>query len=153
MSVHQGGLEIPEVWQTMISKFLETPQTFIHEIEILPREQKEIEDPIAYLIPPVIIWDPLTSLKQFITEKAYCPECLKEEKHSELIQLEWNLGGKSHKKHLRTIHGINNTVLLVTRQYRCKFGHIVSSHNSNIANAFIPFNLSHRSGFTTALSQ
>ena len=56
----------------------------------------------------------------------------------------------------RFIHGIGLRTLLVSRIYKCSHGHLFADHYEDVLkqlprDLFMPFQLSHRSGYTYAL--
>jgi hypothetical protein len=118
-------------------------------LELLPCTDKEVKDPLAFLIPPVVLWSPLESYRSLhIT----CHKC-----DSHLTPKQWVFSGSPYSTAIRTIHGISSPTLVISRIYKCQGGHLTPGHHPSILNEIpsedmIPFKLSHRSGFTNELA-
>ena len=103
-----------------------------------------------YLLPSVILWDPLSMYHSSLQGRAVlvCTTCSKE-----LKVACWNDGSSSHLQP-RLIHSIEDFVLLVSAVYTCEEGHRILAHDQRILSSLpckdmIPFTLIHKTGFTT----
>lgn len=146
-------MPIPSVWIEMIQGYLQQMKVILPDIAtILPTSLAHIGNSLACLLPPVLFWSPMEAYRCSIT----CTKCVPNtqvnlEPHS------WTLGtSNSRIHHIRVIHGIDSPTLLVSRIYKCSHGHLFAAHYDDVLkqlpqNIFVPFRLSHRSGFTHAL--
>ena len=108
-----------------------------------------------YLLPPVIVWDPLLQFPNIFCHQFYCSK----DSHSTccvpLIPKRWK-NGLSEKDAPRKLYGKNCTVLLVSRVYVCCKGHEIIAHDPCIVDKIVPenvpFYLSHKSGVTLDLA-
>jgi len=98
-------------------------------------------------LPAIIIWNPYVTCPNFTPVK--CEQC-----GNFMHESDWN-DGSSAKKLPRTIHGINDIILLVSAVYSCEKGHKILAHDKSILekipNSLIPFCLLHKTGFTKDL--
>ena len=101
-------------------------------------------------MPPLLIWSPLEQYPGSI--HIVCPKCKKD-----LNAIDW-CDGHTARHCPRLIHDINSCCLLVSRIYKCKDGHEILGHHSEVLSQFhvaacsslIPFRLYHKTGFTVA---
>ena len=108
---------------------------------------------MAHIILPLIIWSPLEKHPGCISD--LCPKC--DDNSSKLHPTCWCDGQLGHEP--RLLHCVHTNALLISRVYKCDKNHEVLGHHSTLierlSNAgyasFIPFQLYHRTGFTTAL--
>ena len=115
-------------------------------VKMLNVEHKSIPNPDDYLLPTVLIWDPVEQFQLLTLE---CPVCL-----VPLINHEkkWADGSTAGKP--RILHSFKHTVLLVSRIYICKnHMHVLLAHDEKVLSLLsrsvkIPFVLLHRTGYT-----
>ena len=81
-----------------------------------------------------------------------CPICNEDGKVISLKPIGWK-DGRLRRQMPRQIYGMSGRVLLISRVYRCSFGHELSDHDPAIlaminSQGRIPFLLSHKTGVT-----
>lgn len=108
----------------------------------------------AFLVPDVILWDPMA---YFPHRVIFCPTCDEQEVKEDLHPIRWIDGSKTYEQP-RLLYGLRNDVLLVSRVYLCKNKHQIISHDSGILSQVKedfppPFVLFHHAGVTTELFQ
>lgn len=118
--------------------------------------------PAKFLVPTVILWDPLSQVPN-LTELS-CPHEIHD---NEFCVLRTHTSSKSHYGRWKAARGTQDvprvlyccdgSTLLVSRMYTCKKGHKVIAHDpriiENIPSSFqVPFFLLHRTGFTRELA-
>lgn len=112
-------------------------------------------EPIAFLSPPVILWSPLEQLRDLLQVPVFCPKCVIAGQDSvPLYSAGWHTGTQGERSEPRKIYGADGITLLVGRIYKCTSrGHEVIGYHpfilQCIPQCFIPFQLWHRTGFTT----
>ena len=102
-------------------------------------------DPCNFLLPLVLLWDPYT---QFFPEKTFlCPH---DQCGRQATTKYWNDGTLPYRQP-RTIHGVEDTILLVSAVYICDRNHKTLAHDPRVINtlsrSIVPFVLIHRTGF------
>lgn len=147
------NMPLPSVWIEMIQGHLQQLKVIQPDIvHVLPTETSNIADPLAFLLPPVLFWSPMEAYGYSMT----CSKCVPIRQVT-LEPHSWTLETKgSQIHHTRVIHGIDSPTLLVSRIYKCSHGHLFAAHYEEILrqlphDIFVPFKLSHRSGFTHTL--
>ena len=146
----QGRL--PGVWYSMIEAYIRKTahlQLLPHYVQLMPSTPEERQDANSYLIPPIVVCSPLETYPQL---DGKCPTCGKP-----MNAKEWTPLATSHPTAIRTIHGLHSPTLLISRTYKCPHGHLTLGHYSSILNEIpssemIPFQLSHKSGYTKELA-
>ena len=132
--------------------FCEEIQSFIHEVL-----DRHLKDPIStqpvsaygksdrrtFILPSIIVWDPLHQLFSGIIECDQCSKPLKVHR--------WKKG--DHLRHApRTLICIDQPILLISCVYRCTQKHEILSHDPRLLKMCevqaIPFELKHKIGFT-----
>jgi hypothetical protein len=103
-----------------------------------------------YLVVPVYMWDSARSLQD-----ARCVHCRGQHIASRLYATDmWN-NGHTERHSPRVLFGINTRFYLVSRIYRCRYNHRVSTSHPSVLELLQPieqpFILLHRSGFTRQL--
>ena len=138
---------LPAIWLEMVETYVKSlPAQSLPKItQMMPSNSKERTDPDAYLIPPIIFWSPL---EMYPNVEVICNIC-----NEELSPMEWTASTHSSINAIRTIHGVHSPTLLVSRMYKCNKKHVIIAHNASILNkipseTMMPFQLSHKSGFT-----
>ena len=108
----------------------------------------------AYLLPHVLIWNPLLQFPTFFSQGVQCPKagCKRYIQFSQ-----WNTG-RSISHGPRLPHETNYIVLLVPAVYLCPDGRELISTDPHILKQFpeqehIPFILFHRSGVTRVFAR
>ncbi len=101
----------------------------------------------SFVLPYVMLWDPLHQLPGLFTNGASCPQC--SQQLNETVYWKW---GQSSGVQPRTIHCIEYTVLIVSAVYSCACKHTVVASDPRILSTLTfeqqPFVLFHRTGFT-----
>ena len=115
---------------------------------------QQLEISAACLLPDVLIWDPPIQYSIIFAE-ATLP-CFEDRCKQSLEPLHWQDG--SIQRYLpRTIHGINEPVLLVCQIFRCRAGHFITTCDPRVLKKYfvdrntIPFVLFHKGGLTREL--
>ena len=108
--------------------------------------------PEAFLIPDVMLWDPLFYFPEL---DLCCPVCTRKGLKEVLHPIRWKDGARSYDQP-RQLYGLRNDALLVGRVYLCKRKHQILSHNPDILlqvkDEFrLPFVLFHKTGITREL--
>ena len=147
-------INIPQTWREFIqnciasSKSSAAKRCFSNVFYPSSGQHAPSDDPEAYMIPPVILWNPLVQTECDLA----CPYC-----QSSLRVWRWNDGTSSHTSP-RTIFSIQQQVLLVSCVYLCSGKHHqVVAHDPELLKAIreagirIPFILFHKSGMTKEL--
>lgn len=128
----------------------------------VPRERLGPPKPAEFLVPAVILWDPLNQVPN-LTELA-CPHEIHDNEVCVLRAHTSNKGNYGRWKASRGTQDIpralyccDGCTLLVSRLYTCKKGHKIISHDprlmENIPSSYqVPFYLLHRTGFTHELA-
>lgn len=122
---------------------------------ILPTRLQKQPKSTEYLLPPVIIWDPLLQFPHIFAHQFYCDKDSHSTRCVPLTPKRWK-NGLSEKDSPRKIYGKDSTVLLVSRVYVCCEGHEIIAHDPSIVDKLppenVPFYLSHKSGVTRDLA-
>jgi len=119
---------------------------------IPPSTSHETDSLVSYVLPGLIIWDPLHQLKCF-SSGLTCTKC-----DSYVKPRGWKDGRSDHDKP-RELFDIDRKVYLVSRIYVCPSDHRNIAHDSNILKRInphanlIPFLLSHKVGITISLQE
>jgi hypothetical protein len=116
---------------------------------MIPQACELISNPVGFLTPTSILWSPL---EQYPAEY-HCPKC--SVAGVRLRPVRWQCGSNSQAAP-RKIHGVDGPIILVGRVYRCNNGHEVLAYNADLLKQVpvqeaIPFELWHRTGFTSTL--
>lgn len=113
-----------------------------------------IPKPGQYLLPPVIVWDPLLQFPNVFNGQILCNKECHSNCCAPLIPKRWK-NGQSEKDAPRHLYGKECFVLLVSRVYICGDGHEILAHDPWIVDKIplesVPFYLSHKSGVTRKL--
>ena len=111
--------------------------------------KKLIHAPLAFLLPPLILWSPLEQFRGIIHGEICCPKC---DGNIPLHQIDWRDGTNGERSEPRQTHGCDGVTLLVGRVYECTNKHEVLAYHLNIIKqipgSFVPFKLWHINGFT-----
>lgn len=143
----------PAVWREVLSDHFCGDDPILPVVkEILPSKATHLANPVSFLLPPLLPWDPCAAYRCHFS----CPLC-PPDSQAVLNPDTWTLG--QHGAHLyspRFVHGVNSPVLLISRVYKCQNSHTFPAHSPSILtllppDASIPFRLSHRSGYTSNL--
>ena len=106
-----------------------------------------------YVLPRVIIWNPLQQQHCFKTGFT-CPHYELGHLNSILTPSKWK-DGRSERDLPRKIYCVNGPVLLVSRLYRCTQGHEIAGHDPRILESILSgdlkFHHGHKLGFTPEL--
>lgn len=128
----------------------------------VPRDDPGPPRPEKFLVPAVILWDPLKQVPGM--SEISCPHEIHE---NETCVLRAHTSSKSNYGRWKAARGTQDvprilyccegSTLLVSRMYTCKKGHKIISHDprviENIPSTFeVPFFLLHRTGFTRELA-
>ena len=128
----------------------------------VPRDRTGPPTPAEFLVPAVILWDPLLQVPN-LTELA-CPHEIHD---SEICVLRAHTSNKNNYGRWKASRGTQDipralyccdgNTLLVSRLYTCKKGHKIISHDprlmENIPPSYqVPFYLLHRTGFTLEIA-
>ena len=107
-----------------------------------------------YVLPRVIIWDPLQPQQHCFDTGFTCPHYEHGHLNSILTPCKWK-DGRSERDLPRQIYCVNGPVLLVSRVYRCTEGHEIAGHDPRILESIpsgdLKFHLGHKLGFTPEL--
>ena len=107
-----------------------------------------------YVLPRVIIWDPLQQQQHCFDTGFTCPHYEHGHLNSILTPCKWK-DGMSERDLPRQIYCVNGPVLLVSRVYRCTEGHEIAGHDPRILESIpsgdLKFYLGHKLGFTPEL--
>ena len=108
----------------------------------------------TFLVPDIIVWDPLSFFPHRII---FCPSCDEQGVKEDLHPIRWIDGSKTYEQP-RVLYSLRKDVLLVSRVYLCKNKHQILSHDSGILSQVKgdfppPFVLFHRAGVTRELFQ
>ena len=108
--------------------------------------------PKAFLVPDILLWDPLSFFPELIL---LCPSCQEKNIEEYLHPIRWKDGGNDYDQP-RLLFGLRNDVLLVGRVYFCRNKHQILSHDEGILSQVKPdfqppFVLFHKSGVTREL--
>lgn len=139
------------------------PQAILAPIPVpVQRENPGPPSPNEFLVPAVILWDPLSQVPSL--KELACPHEIHD---SEVCPLRAHTSNKNNYGRWKASRGTQDipralyccdgNTLLVSRLYTCKKGHKIISHDprlmENIPPTFqIPFYLLHRTGFTHELA-
>jgi hypothetical protein len=104
--------------------------------------------PEAFLLPAVILWNPMLSHSNALPTTGL--SCLKCKRPCRMAY--WNDGSSEHTQP-RLIHDVEDAVLLVSAVYLCDEGHKTLAHNPTVldmlpSKLIVPFILVHKTGFT-----
>lgn len=128
----------------------------------VPRDDPGPPRPDKFLVPSVILWDPLGQVTN-MTELA-CPHEIHD---NETCVLRVHTSSKSNYGRWKAARGTQDvprvlyccegSTLLVSRMYTCKKGHKIISHDPRVIDHIpssyeVPFFLLHRTGFTRELA-
>ena len=110
------------------------------------------DSPSAFLVPDVLLWDPLLHFPELVL---LCPSCDETNTQETLNLIRWKDGSKDYDQP-RLLYGLRNDVLLVGRVYLCRNKHQILSHDQGIlyqlrAGFQPPFMLFHKIGVTREL--
>lgn len=110
--------------------------------------------PEAFLIPDIVLWEPLA---YFTHLSLFCPSCAEIGVQESLRPIRWKDGSTTNDQP-RLLYGLRNDVLLVGRVYLCKNKHQILSHDNGILSQIDdqfppPFVLFHKTGVTRELFQ
>ena len=108
----------------------------------------------AFLVPDVMLWDPLSYFPELFL---FCPSCDEQGKREYLHPIRWKDGSTVYDQP-RLLYGLRSDVLLAGRVYLCKNKHQILSHDpcilSQVRDEFQPpFVLFYRVGVTRELFQ
>lgn len=107
-----------------------------------------------YVLPRIIIWDPLKQQQHCFKTGFTCPHYEHGHQNTILTPCKWK-DGTSERDLPRQIYCVNGPVLLASRVYRCTQGHEIAGHDprllENIPSGDIKFHLGHKLGFTPDL--
>ena len=112
------------------------------------------DSPSAFLVPDILLWDPLLLFPALVL---LCPSCDEKNTQETLSPIRWKDGGRDYDQP-RLLCGLRNDVLLVGRVYLCRNKHQILSHDQGIlcqlrADFQPPFLLFHKIGVTRELFQ
>ena len=128
----------------------------------VPRDDPGPPKPAKFLVPSVILWDPLSQVPQMA--ELSCPHEIHD---NEVCVLRAHTSSKSNYGRWKAARGTQDvprvlyccdgSTLLVSRMYTCKKGHKIISHDPRIIEHIppsyqVPFFLLHRTGFTRELA-
>ena len=128
----------------------------------VPRNDPGPPKPNKFLVPSVILWDPLSQVPN-MTELS-CPHEIHD---NEVCVLRAHTSSKSNYGRWKAARGTQDvprvlyccdgSTLLVSRMYTCKKGHKIISHDPRVIEHIpssyqVPFFLLHRTGFTRELA-
>lgn len=103
---------------------------------------------ISLVLPPVILWDPLT---QFPLYRSHLESCPHEACDGILCLHTWTIGNNKGTQP-RLLHDTHTIVLLVGAVYKCTNSHTIFSTDPRLIQRIdknqLPFVLLHRTGFT-----
>ena len=124
----------------------QTPVGIIHP----PNLFTQPPDPDDYLLPFLIIWNPMLTYNSLFLEPGI--KCPQDGCDKSVITKYWNDGSTPHKQP-RIIHDTKDIVLLVSAVYMCENGHKILAHDPRILKmipcpTMVPFVLLHQTGFT-----
>lgn len=110
--------------------------------------QMSMQTPLSHLVPQVLLWSPQEQLHIIL----HCPKC-------STCQNLWPSGwrdGSTDRLIPRRIHGVECTVLLVGRLYKCQDGHEILGYDPDVLSQLhtmdvVPFRLWHKTGATEEL--
>lgn len=108
--------------------------------------------PRAFLVPDILLWDPLSYFPELVL---LCPSCQEKNIEEHLHPICWKDCSNDYDQP-RLLFGLRNDVLLVGRVYFCRNKHQILSHDQGIlsqvkADFQPPFVLFHKSGVTREL--
>ena len=108
----------------------------------------------AFLVPDVMLWDPLSYFPELFL---FCPSCDEQGKREYLHPIRWKDGSTVYDQP-QLLYGLRSDVLLAGRVYLCKNKHQILSHDpcilSQVRDEFQPpFVLFYRVGVTRELFQ
>ena len=93
----------------------------------------------AFLVPDVMLWDPLSYFPELFL---FCPSCDEQGKREYLHPIRWKDGSTVYDQP-RLLYGLRSDVLLAGRVYLCKNKHQILSHDpcilSQVRDAFCAF--------------
>ena len=141
--------KLPLIWLQLIAEHLASSELVLpHLTEILPRKLCHCTNPTAFLLPPFLPWSP----QEMYDNPLRCPLC-PDNQHVPVTAHAWTLGQSGSPYQPRFLHGVNAPTILISRVYKCPYGHVLPAHSSAFlaqipSQITIPFHLSHRSGFT-----
>lgn len=128
----------------------------------VPRNDPGPPKPAKFLVPAVILWDPLSQVPNMtelpcpheIHDNEFC--VLRAHTSSKTNYGRWK-ASRGTQDVPRVLYCCDGSTLLVSRMYTCKKGHKIISHDprviENIPSSFqVPFFLLHRTGFTRELA-
>lgn len=128
----------------------------------VPRDDPGPPKPAKFLVPAVILWDPLSQVPN-MTELS-CPHEIHD---NEVCVLRAHTSSKTNYGRWKASRGTQDvprilyccdgSTLLVSRMYTCKKGHKIISHDPRVIEHIppsyqVPFFLLHRTGFTRELA-
>lgn len=100
-----------------------------------------------FILPHVILWDPLNQFPGLFAGGVLCSSCSKQLK--EIVRWKW---GQSLGLQPRVIHGLETTILIVPAVYSCVNEHTIVATDPRILKLLnsdlLPFVLLHRTGFS-----
>ena len=76
------------------------------------------DPPSAFLVPDILLWDPLLHFPELVL---LCPSCDEKNTQETLNPIRWKDGRKDYDQPC-LLYGLRNDVLLVGRVYLCKIG-------------------------------
>lgn len=144
------GHAFPPEWAMKIvqlcTEFQNHPTCFIITINF--PAGSSAQTPLSYLVPPVLLWSPQEQFKL----KFFCPKCMHEKC---MIPVGWR-DGTNDRLIPRRIHGVDSSVLLVGRLYKCENSHVILGYDPGILSQLptmdmVPFRLWHKTGATKEL--
>ena len=147
---------LPPEWTKLISHVCvefndsqPSPPNIIRNPQCITTLKKLIHTPLAFLLPPLILWSPLEQFRGIIHGQICCPKC---DGNIPLHPVGWRDGTNGERSEPRKIHGCDGVTLLVGRVYECTNKHEVLAYHPDIIKqipgSFIPFKLWHITGFT-----
>ena len=127
-----------------------SPPNVIRNPQCITTLKELVHTPLAFLLPPLILWSPLEQFHGIISGQFCCPKCT--DQNVRLHARAWRDGTCGERSEPRKIHGCDGVTLLVGRLYECDNKHEVLAYHPDIIKqipeSFIPFKLWHITGFT-----
>lgn len=101
----------------------------VHAILCGTRIRKAVGcSPRAFLVPDILLWDPLTYFPEVIL---FCPSCLEKNVQEHLHPIRCKDGSNDYD-HPWLLFGLRNDTLLVGRVYLCRNKHQILSHDQSV---------------------
>lgn len=145
--------QLPDSWKLAISLHCKSFSVSSSTTVVLPITTSS-DDLMLNLCPSLLIWSPIEQLHSSMKAKPMCPTCTNAMKDSFLSPSGW-LDGSTDKAQPRKVHDSHGIMLLVSRIYKCSFGHEVYGHDpcilEKLPSELVPFLLWHKTGVTKHL--